>query len=296
MSRWRSRPLCCAQDTAWSWLADVTDRTRWSGRSWRTSWNTRGSPDPATGWDLRGAGVRSLQWRHTRAAPGEAGTCPVWGRQSITVSRSRPNLPTLCKPPVLLNSRILMYSYLRSKLYRRPLVAEPEQERVSDPEGRPHGRLFLSAPSCRLFWQARGGRGPQDQPAPSSRAASRTWASCQNADRVTPGRAHLGTQHPGLELGELGDDAADLSVTMVMPVLVSRSSGRRPAPGRTCGRSPCAPGAYAGAEPGVVETVSRKSVSGCVAAHLVREDDLVTDGGSRQTPWRSGSAAPRHPG
>ncbi|MND90548.1 hypothetical protein D3C80_826350 [compost metagenome] len=99
------------------------------------------------------------------------------------------------------------------------------------------------------------------------------------------GRAHLGTQYPGLELGDLAYDAAvdlgdygDAGVGVAQQ-RASQLQGAHP------GNFHVLPGAYAGAEPSVVgDRQQEVGVRLHVAAHLVREDDLVADGGGKLEP------------
>ncbi|MNJ35303.1 hypothetical protein D3C77_300350 [compost metagenome] len=99
------------------------------------------------------------------------------------------------------------------------------------------------------------------------------------------GRAHLGTQYPGLELGDLAYDAAvdlgdygDAGVGVTQQ-RASQLQGAHP------GNFHVLPGAYTGAEPGVVgDRQQEVGVRLHVAAHLVREDDLVADGGGKLEP------------
>ena len=99
------------------------------------------------------------------------------------------------------------------------------------------------------------------------------------------GGAYLGTQYSSLELRDLGDDAAvylgddgDAGVGVAQ-----QRAGQLE--GAHAGDLHVLPGADAGAEPGVVGDGQQEvGIRLHVAAHLVREDDLVTDGGGKLEP------------
>ena len=72
--------MLALKDTAWSWLADVTDRTQVEWQELADELEHKGSTGRGLG-GTRGAGVRSLRVAPYRAAPGAAWHLPrVRGR------------------------------------------------------------------------------------------------------------------------------------------------------------------------------------------------------------------------
>ena len=164
--------MLAPKDTAWSWLADVTDRAQVEWQELADELEHKGPYRAGTG-RTSALVCDHCEWRHTVLHPEQLGTCPECGADEYR----REPLSPLDFPP--------------DNRYRREA---------------PHGAPLISTSISFRPCEPRDERGGTSARPGAGRAAMRTWASCQNAGRVSPlGGTAPGSQDPGLELRDLGD-------------------------------------------------------------------------------------------